>query len=93
MDDYSDFLDFPFYGEAFEERGSTLLVVEEYNRKSFFMCGEDNWDCFAGRNLVDISLEAGFVYERIIQLLSYRWILTNYRNTGRYTIYHYNTLS
>ena len=69
MDDYSDFLDFPFYGEAFEERGSTLLVVKDHNRKSFFMCGEDNWDCFAGRNLVDISLEAGFVYERIIQLL------------------------
>lgn len=70
MEDYSDFLDFPFMGEYSEEPLKSLLVVEDGERKCFFLCGEDNWDYLAGRNLLDLSLEAGFVFNRLIQLLA-----------------------
>lgn len=49
--------------------GLSMIIVEDSNSKSFFTAGEDNWDGLMGRNLIDICLEAGFVYDRVVQLL------------------------
>ena len=52
-----------------KDEGISIIVVENGNNKSYFTAGEDNWDWLMGRNLIDICLEAGFVYNRIVQLL------------------------
>lgn len=52
-----------------QDKGISMIVVEDANNKSFFTAGEDNWDWLIGHNLINICLEAGFVYDRVIQLL------------------------